>query len=34
MIAVQSDESGPGLLMAIADTNSGQIEAMVSITIE
>lgn len=32
-IAVQSDESGPALLMAIAETNVGQIEASVSITI-
>lgn len=32
-VAIQSDESGPALLMAIADTNNGQIEATVTIEI-
>lgn len=32
-VAIQSDESGPALLMAIADTNNGQIEASVTIEI-
>lgn len=32
-IAIQSDESGPAFLLAIAETNQGQVEASVSLTI-
>lgn len=33
-VAIQATTAGPGLLKAIADTNNGQIEASVSVTIQ